>query len=188
VSEDERRQDLSEALSWAWTVVVQRRRVAAHEAVAQAGVVARDTRLATGTQVPYTHESAKPFIELRADRHFLLVAARNLLRAMKRLQRHGVDADIPEELAADIVVLRNCFEHWDERDQTASGKGRAGSAFRQFAENHPGDDPTSFRFGAGGTLAGGLDLDELAAVAADLHDRLVELDRSDFVWRGWRRA
>lgn len=63
--------------------------------------------------------------------------------------------------------------------------GRRGLAYRTFAQHHPDEDPTSFRFGGSGTYAGGVDLDHLASLAASLYEQLVELEASDFVWKGW---
>ncbi|MCA1706392.1 MAG: hypothetical protein LC808_25270 [Actinobacteria bacterium] len=122
---------------------------------------------------------------MRADKHFMLIAARNLLRALDALQPHGVQVRFPARLAADLKTLRDCLEHWDEQQGAETSSGQRGRAYRDFARRYPDEEPTSFRFGAGGTFAGGLDLDEVAALAASLYDQLVELEASNFVWRGW---
>jgi len=164
---------------------VQRGRLLEHENLAAAS--ARDRLRRTSTEVTrtYTHVDRQPFIELRADKHFMLVAARNLLRALDCLQSHGVQFEFPARVAPDVTMLRDCLEHWDERQDAATSNGNRGRAYRRFAHEHPDEDPTSFRFGGGGTFAGGVDLDNLAELAASLYDQLVELDASNFVWRGW---
>lgn len=133
----------------------------------------------------YTHADRQPFIELRSDRHFMLVAGRNLLRALDCLQSQGLQFEFPARLATDVITLRNCLEHWDERQDAETSSGQRGRAHRRFARQHPDEDPTSFRFGAGGTFAGGMDLDELASVATSLYEQLLELETTEFVWRGW---
>lgn len=166
--------------------MVQRRRLHEHEGLAAANARDRLLGMSMAQTKTYTHVDRRPFIELRADKHFMLVAGRNLLRALGRLQTHGATFIFPDGLAADVTTLRDRLEHWDERDDAQSGTGQRGRAYRSFAKEHPEEDPTSFRFGAGGTFAGGLDLDQLESLAASFYEQLVELERSEFVWRGWQ--
>lgn len=185
VSEERRQTALSAGIDWAWTIGVQRRRLLEHESLAGASAKNRLFRMSTEATRTYTHVDSQPFIELRADKHFMLVAARNLLRALDSLQPHGVPSEFPARLAADVTTLRDCLEHWDERLDAATSSGQHGRAYRTFAHEHPDEDPRSFRFGGGDTYAGVVNLDNLAALAAALYDQLVELDASNFVWRGW---
>jgi hypothetical protein len=185
VSEEQRRTALTAGIDWAWTIQVQRQRLLEHESLAASS--ARDRLLRTSMEArrTYIHVDRQPFIELRADKHFMLVAARNLLRALDCLQPRALHSEFPPGLAADVKILRDCLEHWDERQDAEESSGPRGRAYRNFARHHPEEDPASFRFGAGGTFAGGLDLDELASVAESLYDQLVELEASNFVWKGW---
>ncbi len=184
MSEEQRRTALTAAIDWAWSVGVQRRRVSAHESRAAANARDRLAYVSTESSRTYTHVDRQPFIELRADTHFMLIAARNLLRALDALQPHGVQVRFPARLAADLKTLRDCLEHWDEQQAAETSTGQRGRAYRDFAQRYPDEEPTSFRFGAGGTFAGGLDLDEVAGLVASLYDQLVELEASNFVWRG----
>lgn len=122
-----------------------------------------------------TEDGQRRFVRLRVDTHLLLVSARNLLRALADLAgvapASGV-APMPATLAAHITTLRNCFEHWDERETAHQRTGTKGRAWRDFADDYPDEDAESYVFGGGETKVGGLDLAAVrsatGAVAADL--------------------
>jgi hypothetical protein len=125
-----------------------------------------------------TPDGQRRFIRLRVDAHLLLVAARNLLRAVDKLTIMGLPVDtasaMPRDLRARVKTLRDCFEHWDQRDDASVGVGIHGKAYRDFAHDYPDDDPGSYVFGGGETAIGGLNLTRLrevtTAVQAALED------------------
>lgn len=110
----------------------------------------------------YTHDHSRPFFELRAEKHFLLIAARQLLRALKIYgDRKRVPA--PRHDPQVTVDLRNALEHWD---------GVAADSF----ESRSGARADAHQWGRGGTLlAGVLEVDELAAWAEEVEAYLLRV-------------
>ena len=78
----------------------------------------------------FGHDDAWPFYMLEADKHFALVAGRQLLRALQAFD--GNDRLPQTLLAKDVRLVRDALEHWDEP------AGRANSAMRD-----RGTDPNS---------------------------------------------
>lgn len=157
VEEETRRQDaLRKALEWAHVVVWQASRL--HDAESTA--FASNERVRHGAT--YTHDHSRPFFELRAEKHFLLIAARQLLRALKIYgDRKKIPA--PRHDPQVMVALRNALEHWD---------GAAPESF----QTRIGTRADAHQWGAGGTLlAGVLEVDELAAWAAEIEAYLLEV-------------
>lgn len=112
-----------------------------------------------------TPDGERRFMRLRVDAHLLLVAARNLLRAVDKLAIMGLPVNaataIPGDLSARVKTLRDCFEHWDQRGTASVGVGINGKAYRDFARDYPDDDPGSYIFGRGETAIEGLGLTSL---------------------------
>ena len=72
----------------------------------------------------FTRVEQEIFLRCDAEIHFLLIAARNLLRALEHLQRlDDVPGIVGPELRADIIRLRDCFEHWDEHEAAFKSMG-----------------------------------------------------------------
>lgn len=113
----------------------------------------------------YAIDDSRPAWEMEAERHFTLVAGRQLLRALRAFD--GNDR-LPDSLPDDrLRALRDALEHWDEPD---------GSAARRMAAF--GADPTSHKWakGTGEGLLGDLITDEaLREWAASVYTEL----------RGW---
>lgn len=155
--EEARRQSaLTKALEWAHVVVWQTARL--HEA--ESAALASNERVRRGKN--YTHNDSRPFFELRAEKHFLLIAARQLLRALKIYgDRKKVPA--PKHDPQVMLPVRNALEHWDGA-APETFQGRTGTR----ADDH--------RWGAGGTLlAGVLEVDELAAWATEVEAHLLDV-------------
>lgn len=74
----------------------------------------------------YPDEARWPFFEMEADAHFALVAARQLVRALRAFD--GKDR-LPEGLtSAQVRDVRDALEHWDEPDgRAAKSLGRQGA-------------------------------------------------------------
>lgn len=179
--EDERRQPLEAGLRWSWATLRQIERLHSIEDRLRASAL-------HGPPTSFGYKERLPFWELRTEAHFCIVAARQVVRALKSLDPPDEYAEFPHfsaSLRAHVIVLRNCFEHWDERIKTGSKNDTAGSAFRRFGSLGVDEDVDGYRFGAEGTVIAGLSLDELAAAARDVHEALRGLEASDFVWRGW---
>lgn len=173
----DRSEALTAALMWAWAVRNQADRLAAHELRI---IEATKVSVVAGTDRRYKEEFFHP---LNVDRHFLFIAARQLIRALEVLRF----ADLLDSAHAQLAkVLRDCLEHWDERASASSesSKGNAGRAFRTLSELQPSTRPASHRFGAGGTVIGGLALDEFRAQVDDAYEILLQVEASHWVWRG----
>lgn len=179
--EDRRRDGLEAGLRWSWTVLRQIERLHTLEDRFKEDAQRR---------VPSTfgYEERLPFWELRTETHFCFVAARNLLRALDYLDPPTSAVGfphLPRDLFDHLKILRDCFEHWDERENAAGSAGRAGRAYRQLAELGIGEPADTYKFGPNDTTVGGLSLDELETTCRQVHTYLLELESGSFVWRGW---
>lgn len=176
LSEDQRNAVVQGGIRWGWAALEQIARLREDEAAIAGTVHDRPAE--------YTHETRIPFLRLRTDAHFCLLSAHHLVRALDALDappEHAVD--LTGDLIDHVRVLRHCFEHWDER--LVPRTARSGQAFREFAELFPDGDPNEYRFGAGGTYVGGLDLDRLEALVRRIYEWFLELESGRFVWKGW---
>jgi hypothetical protein len=103
--------------------------------------------------------------ELNADGHFLLNAAAQAEKALKRVGR-----PIAGGRTTTIRALRDVHEHWEQHKTTFESKHapktRAGL---RFSEAHPDHLPWAFRIDATGTFISALRLE-------DLWDELVGLE------------
>lgn len=163
--ESQRTRALTEALSWSAIVALQRDRLAETEAWIA-------TEHDAGRHVAGTDDLTRmTFVRLRADRHFLLVAARNLMRALDTV---GLEGTLTLDGADHVLVLRNCLEHWDEPN---------GRSATKFARLFPSGDPNSYRWGVDGTRFGELDLDKLVRSVASLRAQLLAMEQNGWVWR-----
>lgn len=113
----------------------------------------------------YGHEHADAFRRLHGEAHFVVVAARQLLRALRAFD--GNDR-LPGGLGSDhLRALRDAMEHWDDPDGWASKRlaaiGAEASA-HQWSDQGPG-------------LLGKIVLDaELKAWADSTYEELVAWD------------
>lgn len=179
MSEERQEAALDMALRWCLGVELQLDRLAEAERAVEATV--------TDRAMLGTSEGQRRFARLRVDSHLLLVAARDLLRALDDLARIGIPANaaaaMPPSMSAKIKTLRNCLEHWDQRAAANVGRRLSGKAYRDFVRDYPGDDPGSYEFGGGMTVVGGLDLgalrDATMAVSLSLEK---EAGRSSLEW------
>ncbi len=134
-----------------------------------------------------------PWIQLEADRHFLLVAAYNLVRAVDFLQYPAhVDTErlnAIRGLSAPVKILRDCNEHWNEeiREWVRKPSNLTGKAFEQLAQLGPEADIRGHRWTASGsgTVAGVLALDELRAAAQEAQSFYADLSSGWYVWDDW---
>lgn len=154
--ETRRRDALQKALEWAHIVPWQAGRL--HDAESKA--LASNEIVRRGAT--YTHDHSRPFFELRAEKYFLLVAARQLLRALEIYgDRKQVPA--PRHEPKVMIELRNALEHWD------------GSAPEVF-ESRRGAKAQAHQWGRGGTLlAGVIEVDELAVWAQEVEAFLLKV-------------
>ena len=120
----------------------------------------------------YPAEASWPFFEMDAEVHFTLVAARQLLRALKAFD--GRDR-LPAGLTnAQVRDVRDALEHWD-----TPGGGKASQQLKK-----QGASATSHRWShAGPGVLGDLISDEaLARWGRDVYEELSRWDPYD----GWR--
>jgi hypothetical protein len=139
---------LQRALKWAHVVQWQLGRL--HDAERRA------LRADEKVRLRYGHDDNRPFFELQAERHFLLIAARQLRRA---LDRYGDKKKVPAPShdPAVMIALRNALEHWDDK----------ASELLQ---------PEAYQWGAGGSLIGGvLKADQLGDWALEVEKYLLEV-------------
>src|SRR4051812_7040262 len=105
MGEDERARFLNAALMWARTVTWQYGRVADKQT--EITIEARNRR----GLVAVDDESRAIFNHLQADRHFLVVATLNLVKALDKI---GMTETVPTLSPEHVRHLRNCLEHWDD--------------------------------------------------------------------------
>ncbi|MFF0373997.1 hypothetical protein [Actinoplanes missouriensis] len=151
--------DLHAAIERAYIVVWQAGRLRATQAQTVEDYLAHERSGGV-----YSADNRHPFHRLNADRRFLLIAARDLLRALYKI---GEADRIPEDLAGHIEILRNTSEHWDEE----SGRSK-----RKFAAAG-GENPHSHRWGPAGTTLGELlDVETLVTLTQRIYDELVAIE------------
>lgn len=179
LDEDLRRHALDGVTDWSLAVLVQAERVSGHQ-----------EKIAAGPEIPahYGRAQRLPFIHLRNDKTLLFFATANLIRAHAYLTDLTAPDALPHPpgtVAERGKLLRDCAEHWDEKYPERARSPISGRAFRDFAEQFPGEDNDSHRWGPGGTTVGGLEVTELTAWAQDLYDIALDLECGNFVYRGW---
>lgn len=167
-----RREALESAIRWAWTVKMQAGRLREIEDQLEAEVM---RALQIKRKANFTPEDREPYLQLRAETHFLLNAADKLMRALPI-----VGVKIPKKLAADVNLLRDFHEH-PERQQ----RGPRQTPYEKFKSQYPETEPTEHRFGRQGTFVGGVSISELVVPAETIYQELLRLEGTNFVWRGW---
>ena len=120
----------------------------------------------------YPDEGRWPFMKMDAEAHFALVAARQLLRALRAFD--GDDRLPPGLTNRQVRDVRDALEHWD----TPGGSDAAKRLSQQ------GADPTSHVwFDDGSGVLGGVVADSvLRKWAVDVYAELLDWDPFD----GWR--
>ena len=175
-SEENRRRDaLHASLRWAWTVLFQCDRIDQTQ-----NQLAREARIRDRN---FDQPEREKHFRLDADRHFLFVAGRQLARALSML---AFGTQPPASIAA-VTTIRNCFEHWDEKEgalAVTNPKDPRGRAYRKFKAKHPDSEPEAHSWGAGGTLIGGVDVNGLQEDVRRIFDDLIRLEESGWVWTG----
>lgn len=186
--EDRRRDGVEAGLRWSWATLRQIEKLHAVENRARDDTRRRKDDARRGITQHFGYEHRLPFWELRTETHFCLVAARNLVRALDYLDPPAAAIgfpNLPKTMVEHLKILRDCFEHWNERENAQATAGGAGRAYRQLAKRGTGEAADAYRFGPGDTMVGGLSLDELATSCRHLHEYLLELEAGSFVWHGW---
>jgi hypothetical protein len=113
----------------------------------------------------YGHEDAWPFHMMEADKHFAMVAARQLLRT---LDAFDGDDRLPASMSQhDVRLVRDALEHWDEPTGKANRQMRARGA-------DPGSH--SWTQSGAGVLGDVIDDAVLRAWAVAVYDELVTWD------------
>jgi hypothetical protein len=156
---DQQRDAHHRALRWAHALTQQVDRLHADRAAALAGQ--EKVRAAAY----YGDEDAWSFHMMEADKHFAMVAARQLLRA---LDAFGGDDRLPATMPQhDVRLVRDALEHWDEPTGKANTKMRARGA-----------DPGSHAWtqSGPGVLGDVIDDAVLRAWAVAVYDELVTWD------------
>lgn len=85
----------------------------------------------------YPDEARWPFFEMESDAHFALVAARQLVRALRAFDG---DDRLPEGLtSAQVRDVRDALEHWDEpAGRAATNLKRQGATASSHRWSHAG--------------------------------------------------
>ncbi len=156
---DEMRAAHQRSMRWAHALVRQVERLHADRAAVL------ESQESVQAAAFYGHEDAWPFHMMEADKHFAMVAARQLLRALRAFD--GNDR-LPATLSADDVrLVRDALEHWDE----PSGRSNTNLRAR-------GADPSSHRWtkSGPGLLADVVPDADLKKWADAVYDELVTWD------------
>jgi len=118
------------------------------------------------------YEERVSFWELRIEAHVLLIYPQNLDRAVRALRDLG--ADVPRQKKRTrhhVRVLRNSFEHWDDR---------TGESWQKLVELVGHERANQYGFSHEEVYIGGLALGPVAEYTRDVHSLLVALDET-----GW---
>jgi len=93
---------LAETLHWTWSVQIQINRFwKSLQNELNSGKVAKLDIMKMCSITSY-------------DEHMILVAARNLIRAVKMIEKVAPSITIDQDLRDDLKELRDIYEHWDE--------------------------------------------------------------------------
>jgi hypothetical protein len=158
------------AVRWAWIVHAQ---VVGLQHAADRAYEAQRQRRSDSPQ-RHTESDNRPFHELEGERHFLLVAAAQLVKAVALLPPGTVTGDV----SGPWTMLRNAVEHWDD---PVDAHGRLKRSRAAHADAAAADDPLDsprpedLSWGAGGLVLGRLGrADELREWSLDVYSRLTE--------------
>lgn len=174
---------------WSAAVLLQIER-----AVDVGGVLIEQHRQRPWSQADWDEDAYRlPWYRLEADRHFLLVAANNLVRSTDFLDAPAyVDTsglDGVRRLGPMIKTLRDCNEHWNEevREWVKKPSPLTGRAFKELAQFGPEADIQSHQWTASGavTVAGVLALAELRRAAEEARAFYRALAAGWFITDGW---
>jgi hypothetical protein len=161
------------AVRWAWIVHAQVIRL---QHAADRAYEAQQQRRADSRQ-RHTESDNRPFYELEGDRHFLLVAAAQLVKAVGLLP----PGTVPGDVCGPWTMLRNAVEHWDD---PVGADGRLKRSRAAHADAVAADDPRDsarpedLSWGAGGLVLGRLGRPEdLREWSLEVYGRLTEPPR-----------
>lgn len=157
-----------------WTAIEQGLRSSWATLRAYEALLAMNHEIATEVRprLASTYEERVSFWELRVEAHVLLIYAQNLDRAVRALR--DLDADVPRQQRRTrhhIRILRNSFEHWDDR---------TGESWQKLVELVGRERANQYGFSHEEVYIGGLALGPVAEYTRDVHARLVALEDS-----GW---
>ena len=110
------------------------------------------------------------------DEHLILVAARNLIRAIDMLDEDDSTITIEQSLRDDLKELRDIYEHWDITKNCLNQKDYEKSrSAKKFMNRNPSGRPFSVALTAKGSkLAGVVDLNILLKELKTLETVLVK--------------
>jgi hypothetical protein len=147
-------------LSWAHAVQVQVDRLNRQREAA----LAQQERFISAAH--YGLEDSQVFWQLEAERHYVLTAARQLLRALRNFDD---DLRLPGTLTnKNVKLLRDALEHWDQPD------GPANEAMKKL-----GKDPAAHQWkgdGSGGMLGDLVSDVELGEWARKVYEEVASID------------
>ena len=121
----------------------------------------------------------KAFSRTTFDEHILLVAGRNLERAIKRLKKYYSDIIIEPDFLKRLRLLGNIYEHWDQhRDEFRLPSAKQTHSLRVCLKKFPGKNPWSVSYGENGLVLGGvIKLKELLDSLNELEKTLLSLEK-----------
>ena len=186
----QRYEALATGSEWADAAILQTDRVLA----AVEAVMEQDRRKPWRTDPTWEDSYHQPWHQLAADRHFLFIAVNQLARAMRLLAPPAqLGIVLPRrlaELAPRVKLLRDCFEHWDERERewVPRPTHHTGRAYREFSSIAPDVDPRDFIWSTGRendmTMGDIVTLSEIRAAAEEAR-AFIDHVSVTFAWETW---
>jgi hypothetical protein len=102
-------------------------------------------------------ERKKRCSETSLQEHMILVAARNLLRALNMLSKVHSHLNLPRKLRGDLRQLRDIYEHWDEQIPCfRGGRSATSKSGGEFLSRNPLGRPFSVQFTKQGPIMAGV--------------------------------
>lgn len=189
-TEDQRRRQVDAGVHWAEAAGIQIQRVRTVNVE-----LAQLKDLRPWEKPGWEADYMKPWYRLEADRNLLLVAGYHLVRAVEFLHPPPTQdtsaLDGIRALGSMLKTLRDCVEHWDEKEITWMPRPptpKSGQAYQELLQISPDGDMQSYQWSASGhdaVIAGILDLRTLDEAVRAAREYFRKLADGDYVWDGW---
>ena len=156
------KQAINDGLHWIWSWQLQLRRLQA----------STFTQISGDTEV----EKLRSYSAASYDEHMLLVAGRNLIKALEEVEKHFSMPSLNHGIKQAIRLLRNLYEHWDEHRVTFQTDAQKKRSAKEFEKLFPDGIPWSISYAKSDWLIGGVvPINEVTRQLDTMEEKLLKL-------------